>query len=127
MIAAGCFLRVLAIALRVASRTESLRSGRSARRYAQCGGRSSEAAAARSLSTSGDNAGHRRAGATRKDPLSSRERFQNGPPREHSKQRRAMPKDTFRVVTRGADGKLRIRDYDHAETLVRMHTQIGVD
>jgi hypothetical protein len=38
-----------------------------------------------------------------------------------------MPKDTFRVVTRGADGKLRIRDYDHAETLVRMHTQIGVD
>jgi hypothetical protein len=38
-----------------------------------------------------------------------------------------MPKDTFRIVTRGADGKLRIRDYDHAETLVRMHTQIGVD
>ncbi|HEV3417346.1 MAG TPA: hypothetical protein VG056_11045 [Pirellulales bacterium] len=38
-----------------------------------------------------------------------------------------MPKDTFRVVTRGADGKLRIRDYGQADTLLRMHTQIGVD
>jgi hypothetical protein len=38
-----------------------------------------------------------------------------------------MPKDTFRIVTRGADGKLRIRDYSHPDTLLRMHTQIGVD
>ncbi len=38
-----------------------------------------------------------------------------------------MPKDTFRIVTQGADGKLRIRDYSQAETLLRMHTQIGVD
>ena len=38
-----------------------------------------------------------------------------------------MPKDTFRVVTRGADGKLRIRDYSHPDTLLRMHTQIGID
>ncbi len=38
-----------------------------------------------------------------------------------------MPKDTFRIVTRGTDGKLRIRDYPHSETLLRMHTQIGVD
>ncbi len=38
-----------------------------------------------------------------------------------------MPKDTFRVVTQGADGKLRIRDYNQAESLLRMHTQIGVD
>jgi hypothetical protein len=38
-----------------------------------------------------------------------------------------MLKDTFRVVTRGADGKLRIRDYSHADNLLRMHTQIGVD
>src|SRR5438128_436025 len=37
MIAAARFLRVLAIALRVASQAESLRSGRAARRYAQCG------------------------------------------------------------------------------------------
>ena len=38
-----------------------------------------------------------------------------------------MSKDTFRVVTRGADGKLRIRDYNQSEPLLRMHTQIGVD
>lgn len=39
----------------------------------------------------------------------------------------AMAKDTYRVVTRGPDGKLRIRDYDKAEPLLRLHTQIGVD
>jgi hypothetical protein len=38
-----------------------------------------------------------------------------------------MSKDTFRVVTRGPDGKLRIRDYDAPDTLLRMHSQIGVD
>ncbi len=38
-----------------------------------------------------------------------------------------MPKDTFRIVTRGADGKIRIRDYDKADALLRMHTQIGID
>lgn len=38
-----------------------------------------------------------------------------------------MPKDTYRVVTRGTDGKLRIRDYPSAEPLLRMHTQVGVD
>jgi hypothetical protein len=38
-----------------------------------------------------------------------------------------MPKDTFRVVTRGADGKLHIRDYNKQETLERLHTQVGVD
>ncbi len=38
-----------------------------------------------------------------------------------------MPKDTFRVVTRGRDGKLRIRDYATDTQLHRMHTQIGVD
>ena len=38
-----------------------------------------------------------------------------------------MPKDTFRVVTRGADGRLHIRDYNRAESLLRLHTQIGVD
>ena len=38
-----------------------------------------------------------------------------------------MKKDIFRVVTRGADGKLRIRDYEQAEPLQKMHTQIGVD
>jgi hypothetical protein len=38
-----------------------------------------------------------------------------------------MKKDTFRVVTRGADGELRIRDYDTEQDLLRRHTQIGVD
>ncbi|MDX1965335.1 MAG: hypothetical protein SFX18_19470 [Pirellulales bacterium] len=38
-----------------------------------------------------------------------------------------MPKDTFRVVTRGADGKLRIRDYSQPDNLQRTHTQIGID
>jgi hypothetical protein len=38
-----------------------------------------------------------------------------------------MKKETYRVVTRGADGQLRIRDYDSAEDLLRRHTQIGVD
>ncbi len=38
-----------------------------------------------------------------------------------------MNKDTFRVVTRGANGDLRIRDYDKKEDLLRRHTQIGVD
>jgi hypothetical protein len=38
-----------------------------------------------------------------------------------------MAKDTFRVVTRGTDGKLHVRDYTKAESLLRSHTQIGVD
>jgi hypothetical protein len=38
-----------------------------------------------------------------------------------------MKKNTFRVVTRGADGSLRIRDYDEKESLKRLHTQIGID
>ena len=38
-----------------------------------------------------------------------------------------MSKELVRVVTRGADGKLRIRDYPSPETLLKVHTQIGVD
>ncbi|MFV1965255.1 MAG: hypothetical protein ACC628_07505 [Pirellulaceae bacterium] len=38
-----------------------------------------------------------------------------------------MKKNTFRVVSRGADGSIRIRDYDSQEPLHRMHTQIGID
>ena len=38
-----------------------------------------------------------------------------------------MKKSTFRVVTRGADGQIRIRDYDSEEDLLRRHLQIGVD
>ena len=38
-----------------------------------------------------------------------------------------MKKGTFRVVTRGADGQIRIRDYDSQEDLLKRHLQIGVD
>jgi hypothetical protein len=36
-------------------------------------------------------------------------------------------KDTFRVVTRETDGKLRIRDYASDEPIRKRHSQIGVD
>jgi hypothetical protein len=38
-----------------------------------------------------------------------------------------MSKDTYRVVTRGSDGEIRIRDYDCQEALQKRHTQVGVD
>ena len=36
-------------------------------------------------------------------------------------------KNLFRVVTRGVDGTLRTRDYDKPESIMKMHTQIGID
>lgn len=44
-----------------------------------------------------------------------------------SSEPRSMPKDTFRIVTRGTDGTLHIRDYNKQESLLKSHTQIGVD
>ncbi len=38
-----------------------------------------------------------------------------------------MKRETFRVVTRGTDGQIRIRDYDSQEDLLKRHIQIGVD
>jgi hypothetical protein len=38
-----------------------------------------------------------------------------------------MHKDTYRVVTRGADGQIRTRDYDSQEALLKRHSQVGVD
>ena len=38
-----------------------------------------------------------------------------------------MSKEIFRVVTRGADGSLRIKDYPRPDSILRLHTQIGVD
>jgi hypothetical protein len=39
-----------------------------------------------------------------------------------------MPrKDTYRIVTRGTDGKILIRDYENEQSLLRRHIQIGVD
>lgn len=34
---------------------------------------------------------------------------------------------TFRVVTRGTDGSLRIKDYPSEDALHEMHSQIGID
>jgi hypothetical protein len=38
-----------------------------------------------------------------------------------------MAKELVRVVTRGADGKLRIRDYFKTESLKKTHMQVGID
>ena len=38
-----------------------------------------------------------------------------------------MDKDTYRIVTRGADGQIRTSDYDSQEALLRRHSQVGVD
>ncbi|TWT79230.1 hypothetical protein CA13_06280 [Planctomycetes bacterium CA13] len=36
-------------------------------------------------------------------------------------------KDTFRIVSRGSDGSLLIRDYPSCDPLVGIHCQIGID
>jgi hypothetical protein len=36
-------------------------------------------------------------------------------------------KNTWRIVTRAADGSLVIRDFDSPEQILRSHLQIGVD
>ncbi len=38
-----------------------------------------------------------------------------------------MAKEVIRIVTRGVDGKLRVKDYVKHEAVHRTHTQIGVD
>ncbi len=38
-----------------------------------------------------------------------------------------MNKDTFRIVTRGNDGQIRIRDYPDEASLLKRHTKVGVD
>lgn len=34
---------------------------------------------------------------------------------------------TIRIVTRGTNGEIRSKDYSHQETVLKMHTQIGID
>jgi hypothetical protein len=36
-------------------------------------------------------------------------------------------KDTFRIVTRGSDGSLMIRDYPTCEPILNLHLQVGTD
>ena len=38
-----------------------------------------------------------------------------------------MAKDTWRIVTRGADGELIIRDFDSPEQILKTHLQVGTD
>ena len=35
--------------------------------------------------------------------------------------------NTYRIVTRGTDGELRVKEYDKQESLLKLHTQIGID
>ncbi len=34
---------------------------------------------------------------------------------------------TIRIITRGKNGELRTHDYEHEDTVLKMHTQIGID
>lgn len=38
-----------------------------------------------------------------------------------------MAKDTWRIVTRGSDGELIIRDFDSPEQILKTHLQVGTD
>lgn len=38
-----------------------------------------------------------------------------------------MSRDTYRIVTRGTNGEIRMRDYDSQEALLKRHSQVGVD
>ena len=38
-----------------------------------------------------------------------------------------MAKNTWRIVTRGVDGELLIRDFDSPEPLLQTHVQVGID
>ncbi|MDP7269414.1 MAG: hypothetical protein QF408_14730 [Pirellulales bacterium] len=38
-----------------------------------------------------------------------------------------MPKNIYRVVTRGADGDIKTRDFDAPDAILKMHSQLGVD
>ncbi len=44
-----------------------------------------------------------------------------------NRENQSMTKQTFRVVTRGSEGQLRIREYHSQDPLLEMHTQIGID
>ena len=38
-----------------------------------------------------------------------------------------MSKSIYRIVNRGTDGELRIRDYQKADSIRKFHVQVGVD
>lgn len=39
----------------------------------------------------------------------------------------AKPTETYRIVTRGENGELRVKTYASKDSLLKLHTQIGVD
>jgi len=47
------------------------------------------------------------------------------PSRFPKEKRRMNP--TIRIVTRGSNGELRTKDYEKHDTVLKMHTQIGID
>jgi len=54
------------------------------------------------------------------------ERTPSGP-FPHVGESTAMAKNTWRIVTRGTDGELLIRDFDSPEAILRTHLQVGTD
>jgi hypothetical protein len=38
-----------------------------------------------------------------------------------------MTKQTYRILTRGADGSIRVKEYSDQDTLAELHPQIGVE
>lgn len=48
-------------------------------------------------------------------------------PRSRTPKRYCQMTKKFRVVTRGTDGEIRVKEYDQPDTLHKLHTQIGVD
>lgn len=38
-----------------------------------------------------------------------------------------MSKHTFRIVTRGADGEIRVKEYLRLDSIERTHQQVGID
>ena len=51
------------------------------------------------------------------------------PARQSPFPRRQNPRmnPTIRIVTRGSNGELRTKDYEKHDTVLKMHTQIGID
>ena len=41
--------------------------------------------------------------------------------------KKARMNSTIRIVTRGSNGELRTKDYEKHDTVLKMHTQIGID
>ena len=38
-----------------------------------------------------------------------------------------MAKNKYRIVTRGANGDIRVKDYANAESIMQLHSQIGIE